>query len=545
MKATVSTAAVGALLVGMLAGCGGSGATSSSGASNVLTVEANTVSSYQRNFNPMSTSANSGTLGPLYEPLLMITAVKPGLARPWLATKYAWADDGTKLTLQLRTGVQWSDGKPFSSKDVAYTFNTLTKYPALNTRGLTDSSVTAPDAHTVVLTFPHTAYAELPSVGLTAPVPQHIFAHQNPTTFANPNPVDTGPFVLKSFSTQVYTYAKNPHYWQAKPKVDELRYPTFSATTFDTALSQGKIDWAGGFVANLDNLFTNRDKAHNKHWFPADGLVSLFMNLSKAPFNDLVLRQAISMAIDRSDLSKLAEDGFEQPASPTGLVLPAFKSFLATQYAKSAFSLDVTKANTLLDNAGYKKGSNGIRSDKSGKPLSFSLIVPSGYVDWVTMSGLIKNQLQKIGITVKPQGQSVAAWLSALKDGNYQMAIEGSTSGSTPYYLYRNVLSSKLTAPTGKAAASNYSRWSDPQTDKLLSQFSATNNLTTQKQAIAGIEQIMVTKLPFIPLLGSSDWAEFRTTKFTGWPSSSDQYAMPAPFENPDNLLVLLHLQPA
>jgi len=437
----------GALLVvsACSAGSGGSAARK-----NTLTIEATGAPSFIRNFNPLSSSANSGTGGLLYEPLLVFTPVQPGKATPWLATGSTWADGGKKLTFTLRDKVQWSDGKPFSSKDVVYTFDTIKKYPDLNTKGIAFTSVTAPDARTVVLTFSSPAYARLSDIGGVTPVPQHSFGPQDPTKFTNPNPVTSGPYTLKSFAAQVYRFTKNPHYWQpAKVKVSDIEYPAYSPASFTTALSQGRIDWAGGFVANIDKIYTNKDKSHNKHWFPQDGIVALYLNLTKKPFDDVALRKAISTAIDRNALSTVAESGYEKPASPTGLVLPAFQSYLSPSYADAAFSTDVSAANTMLDQAGYPEGSDGVRNDKSGKPLAFSLVIPSGYVDWVTAAKLLQSQLKKVGIKVTPQGISAQDWVGKLKNGTFQMAIRGIAAGADPYFMYRGMLSSALTAPAG------------------------------------------------------------------------------------------------
>lgn len=533
----------GALLVATACGSGSGGGSSSP--KHTLTIEATGAPSFIRNFNPLSSSANSGSSGLLYEPLLIFTPVHPGVATPWLATKYRWADGGKQLTFTLRDKVQWSDGKPFTSKDVVYTFQTLKKYPDLNTKGITFNSVTAPNASTVVLTFPTTAYARLADIGGITPVPQHTFSSQDPTKFTNPNPVTSGPYKLKSFAAQVYRFTKNPHFWQAsKIKVTDIEYPAYSPASFTTALSQGRIDWAGGFVANIDRIYTSKDKAHNKHWFPQDGIVALYLNLTHKPFDDVTLRKAISLAVDRKALSTVAENGYEKPASPTGLVLPAFQSYLSPEYANSSFSQDVSTANKLLDQAGYTKGSDGVRQDKSGKKLAFSLVIPSGYVDWVTAAKLLQSQLKKVGIKVTPQGISAQDWAGKLKNGTFQMAIRGIAAGADPYFMYRGMLSSALSAKVGQPAASNYERWTDPATDKQLSTYANTTDTATRKQAIAAIEKTIVDKLPVIPLLGSANWCEYRTTKFTGWPTPDNVYAMPAPYSAPDNLLVIMHLKP-
>lgn len=527
-----------------LAGCGGG--TQQSGGKDTLVVMADSAASYQRNFNPYSTAVNAGAKGLIYEPLTIYTPMKPGQPAPWLATSSQWSDGGHKLTISLRTGVRWSDGKPFTSKDVAFTFDMLRKTPALNTTNVTATSATATDAKTVVLTFAQPGFAQTQKIGAIMPVAEHTYAGKDPMTFADPNPIGTGPYTLDTFSTQVYTYKANPTYWQAdRISVKKIQYPAVSANSFDSLLGQGRLDWAGGFVAHVDRIFVNKDKTHNQYWYPADGLVNLVSNLKRAPLDSLPVRKAISSAIDRAALSKVAVLGYENPASPTGLVRPAYDSFLNPQYRDLEFKTDAAAANTQLDQAGFRKGADGIRVGPNGKKLAFTMLVPSGFSDWVTMARLIQSQLKAIGIQIDPQGKSTQAWKSALKTGNYDMAIAGSVGGSTPYDLYKPFLSSKLTAPIGQQALSNYSRWSDPATDGLLATFDQTDNQTQLQNAVYGLEKVMVEQLPVIPLLGSANWSQTRTTKFTGWPSATNPYALPAPYQFPDNLLVITNLKRA
>src|SRR5205823_5407497 len=109
-------------------------------------------------------------------------------------------------------------------------------------------------------------------------------------------------------------------------------------------------------------------------WFPPASVQTLYLNTAKFPFSLLPIRQAMSLAIDRNQLYKVGESGYEPPASPTGLVLPNNNSYLAPQYANTTFSVDTAKATSLIEGAGFTKGPNGIYQ-KGGKQLAFSLNV--------------------------------------------------------------------------------------------------------------------------------------------------------------------------
>src|SRR6185312_1433241 len=97
-------------------------------------------------------------------------------------------------------------------------------------------------------------------------------------------------------------------------------------------------------------------------------------------------------------------------------------------------------------------------------------------------------------------------------------------------------------AAVGKQAASNFERWMDPTTDKLLNQYATTADATIQQQALNGLQQIMVEQLPSIPLVYGATWYEYSSRNFTGWPTADNAYASPAPFDFPDAEIVALNL---
>lgn len=535
----------------LLSACGGAATTqSSSTKSTVLTITTGPKGDFTRAFGPMAPNPDDGTLGYIYETLLFFNRMD-GSIKPWLASSYQFASDAKSVTFTLRQGVKWSDGQPFTSDDVVFTLNLLKQYPAADTNGLWQyiQNVTAPDANTVTVSF-NTPYTPILWYlgGQTWIVPKHLWANVgDPGKYTNPNPVGTGPFVLKSFTPQLIVLDKNPSYWQpGKPQVTELRFPSFNSNTgAELVLARGDLDWTGLFTPDIEKTYVAKDPAHNKYWFPPSNVVMLYLNTAKAPFNQLAVRQAISSALDRQQMFKVAESGYEPVAHPTGLVLPAQKSFLASDYANSAFTQDATKSTQLLESAGFKKGSDGIYVDKNGKRISFAINVVTGWTDWVTNCQIMSNNLKAIGMDVTVNAISFNAYYSALQLGNFDAAISWTNPGPTPFFLYNSLLNSHNTAAVGKTASSNWERWSDPTTDKLLNQYATSADPNVQQTALAGIQKVMVEQLPSIPLVYGATWNEYSTRRFTGWPSADNPYAMPAPFDYPDNAVVVLNLVPA
>jgi peptide/nickel transport system substrate-binding protein len=151
---------------------------------------------FQRNFNPFMTAARRDfTNGAIYEPLMIITTAGKGHTYPWLATKYAWTNHNKSLLVTLRSGVKWSDGKPFTSADVVFTFAYGKKYATADETGLMQkgivTSVKAKGPNAVLFTFKTVNTTVLPQLLSTNTmiIPQHIWAKvKNPDTWTNPNP---------------------------------------------------------------------------------------------------------------------------------------------------------------------------------------------------------------------------------------------------------------------------------------------------------------------------------------------------------------------
>ncbi len=526
----------------ILAGCGNQGTTTSQYGGTV-TVAPGPYGQFTRNFNPfLPNSWRQGTGGMIYETLLAINRLS-GKTDPWLASSYTWNSDATSITFNLRTNVKWTDGQDFTSGDVKFTLDLLKQFPALDSGGLWKaiSDVSTPDAHTVVVNFKAPSVPILWNLGgQMYIVPQHIWKDiKDPTTETNPNPVGSGPFTLGSFSAQVYTLTKNKNYWQAgKPYVDALRYPAYDANAAaDVLLSTGQLDWAGVFSPNVEKTFVGRDPQHNHIWFPPTNVVMLYVNMTKAPFNNLAVRQAISAAIDREALSKQAELGYEPVAHPTALVLPANEAWLDPQYKDTKFTLDPSNAEKILQDAGFTKGSDGVYADASGHKLEFKMNVVTGWSDWVTAVQIMAQNLNAVGMKVTVNAISFNDYIAALSNATFDTSISWTNPGPTPYYLYYSLLAS---SNAGVASASNWMRWKDTTTDQLLNQYASSTDENVQKQAIAGIQKIMVEQIPAIPLMEGAMWYEYSDARFVGWPNEDNPYEAAAPWNAPDAARVAL-----
>jgi peptide/nickel transport system substrate-binding protein len=545
-----------------LAGCGSSSSSSSSassgsnasskaastGSAAVLTVESSQQNSVTQNFNPFVSSSAASLLGAtslIYEPLLQTNAVKPGVYYPWLATGYTWSHGGDSITFTIRSGVKWSDGTALTAADVAFTYKMLKQYADVNTTGLAISSVSS-TGDTVTISFSSPQYANLQNIaGQVYIVPQAIWSKVgDPGKYTDANPVGSGPYTLAGFTPQGFTLKANADYWGGKPAVSSVEFPTYaSANAALSALQTDQLLWGGNFIPGVQQVFVSGSPNHHV-WFPPVQTNSLQPNLNKFPTNQLAVRKAISLAIDRTALSQQAEGGLEPPVSnASGLTLPVFQQFLSSSVTADMLPAhsNIAAAKAVLEAAGYVLGSDGLFRTKSGQKLTIDITNPSSFSDYAAGDAMIAKWLRQAGIDATFVGQSVTAWSSDIATGNYQLTQHWSQTSVAPYQLYNNWLNSALATSN---AAGDYERLNDPNVDAMLTKLAADNTVSSQQADLTPIEQYVATNLPVIPTVYGVVFDEYNTGKFTGWPSAANPYESGSP-NAPTNEVVILHLKPA
>ncbi len=548
--AAVAVLGLVAAACGSSGGGGGGAASGGGGAPNSVTISDEFGETWNCQFNPYSSSDLYFSFGTIYEELVYQDVLKSGAPTPWLASKWAWSNGNKTLTFTIRKGVTWSSGKPFSAKDVVFSFDLLKKYPALdlNSDWSVLKSVSLSGSDQVVFQFKTAAVPYFYYIaGETPIVPQYIWSSvKNPVTYLDQHPIGTGPFTLHSCSGANIQYKKNPHYWQpGLPKIETVNFPSYlSNTPANQDLANGTDQWGSQFIPNIKSVYLSANPKYYHYWFEPVANVSIFINLKNSILSNLAVRRAMAYAVNRPQVSKIGEYGYEPPANQTGIVKPTFSSWydssLASQYG-NAYAYDPHKAISILQAAGYTKNSSGI-FQKNGHPLSFTIVNNGGYSDWVAAVNVIQSNLKAVGIQLKPENLSNTTWTSDVLDGNYQLAYDAETGGPGPYYELRQWLYSPNTAPIGKSAATNWERYSNPATDSLIRQYAATTSAATQHQIVDQLEKVLLTDVPVIPVTEEVDWYQYDTQHLGGWVTPQNPYAQPAQYAAPDWGVVLLHL---
>jgi peptide/nickel transport system substrate-binding protein len=529
-----------------LAACSGSGSDNSSSSSSVLTIQGDAGNpTLVENFNPFSTTQLEGTRL-LYEPLEIVSTVD-GTYTPFLATGHEFTNP-TTLVYTIRPGVQWSDGKPFTANDVVFTFNLLKQDPALDTTGVWAQlkSVTASgDKVTVSFKAPNVPFAA--TVSQVPIVPEHLWSSMSkPDTDPNTKPVGTGPFTLKSFAPTQYTFAKNADYWQAsKIAPTEVDFPAQSSnqSTNQLDVSSGKFDWSYNYLPDVQQTYVSKDPSIRTYWFPPGGTIGLFLNLTKAPYDNVDFRKGLSLSLDRATIAQKAVNGYTDAASLSGLILPNEQKWLDPSLPnQGVVAQDPTAAKAAFAKAGYTL--QGGKLVKGGQQAVMTLVMPNNFSDWIAAGKEISTQLEAAGIDVKLDLPQYAQYEKEIQAGTFDVAIGGFGGSGSPYTDFNNALNSAYAAPINTPTVNNFERFKSPEVDRALATLASATSQSEQQQATYTLENVMYDQVPIVLMYYGGSWGLFQTSHFTGWPSDSDPYSLPTPYNNA-MLLIVTHLTKA
>ncbi|HMD25792.1 MAG TPA: ABC transporter substrate-binding protein, partial [Streptosporangiaceae bacterium] len=544
-----------------LAACSSSSSSSSSASSTgsaattgkTLVMESSPETTITQAFNPFVPTQSAygmGATGLIYEPLIQFDLASPTISYPWLATSYAWSNGDKTITFTIRQGVKWNNGTALTPADVAFTFDLVKANAAINSGGLTISSVST-SGNTVTLTFPTSQYTNLEQIAGQAIVPKSQWNGVNPGTFTDANPVGTGPYMLGSFTPQGFILKKNPYYWQpADVQVPTVDFPAYTSNTGAlNALFDNQIDWTGNYIPGLQKNFVATDPAHHNYWEAAGGDESLEPNLTKWPTNQLAVRQAMSLAVNRSLLASEGEAGLASPITESGgLTLPTFQAWAGpVSSATMPSTSNVAAAEQVLTKAGFTKGSNGF-FEKGGKEVSVTIISPTAYTDMAEVDSIAAQQMKAAGINATYQGLSTDAWNSDVASGDFSVTEHWSNGGISPVNMYNGWLNSTLAS--GSAAVGDYERLSDPALNADLATLAGATTVSAQATALVPLEQYIAANLPIIPVTTAPEWFEYNSQNYTGWPTQQNPYdsGQPSGTNNGPGSgtdeVVILHLHP-
>lgn len=541
---------LGALVLSGCAGGTSGGSSASTGSLTIAKPDGAAVLATQIN-NPFITTGSGMSLGydrMIYEPLALVNPVGKNETTPWLADKVEWNADYTQLTVHPRAGVKWSDGQDFTADDIIFTFTMIKNTPALDLAGLKLSGI-AKDGDNVVLSFSESKFVKQGDVLQTAIVPEHQWKGiADPSKDAVKDAIGTGPYTVKSFSSQGVVLSARTDYWGGTVPVAELKYLEYNDNTgLLRALQTKEVDWAQIFITDYQTNYVDKDPQHNVFWganvLSPDMIV---VNTTKAPFNDVAFRKAVNMVIDRkAHAEKARSNAGPELTNVTGIPQPTGDQYIAPEYKDQNFMIDVDGAKKVLTDAGYT-WKDGALMDPSGAPVSFTLQDPQGWNDYVTGIQLVATQVKNtLGADAKVATPDANTWFGNLSSGNFDAALHWSGSGSNPWHIYDDVMNGAyLQQASGGQVSDNFGRYDNPTATALLQKYASASDDATRTDTLNQIQKIFVEDVPAIPIGTHPTLGEYNTRSFVGWPSEDDQYATADPTA-PSAVQVVMKLTPA
>jgi peptide/nickel transport system substrate-binding protein len=420
----------------------------------------------------------------------LLVQLNPDLTvRPDLAEKWDISPDGKTYTFSLRKGVKFHSGHPLVAADVKYTFERLvdkaTASPNASLLAPVDS-ITTPDDSTVVMALTKADASFL--TNLTGPA----------TAIINKDAVDkngdltktadgTGPFKFKEYvpNTRV-VLERNPDYYEmGKPYVDGIEMTIAADDTSRTAaVRTGTVDFIE-YAPLKDIPSLKSDSSLAMAGDQNTNIRFVGLNVTRKPFSDLKVRQAIALAVDREAVLGPAVFGFGTPT--VEIFPPGYWAGLGTKPEAT----DIAKAKQLLADAGYPSG------------FSTTILSWSQYSFLSNAAVVFQEQLKQIGISADVNLEENAAFIKDYLDNNFDLTVSGTSAYVDPNDIYlRNF---------GTAQPSNAVRYSNPKADELIAAGVATTDQAKRKQIYQQLQQLLLDDVPWINLYIANQFEAMKT----------------------------------
>ena len=306
-----------------------------------------------------------------------------------------------------------------------------------------------------------------------------------------------------------------------------MRQPAYTGNDqANLATVNGENDYAANFIPDIEKTFVAKDPANNGYWFPSVGAtVMLYLNTTKKPFDDVNVRKAISMAIDRDQIATVAEYGYTKPADVTGLsdAYPNYKVADTSTLGDDWTKLNVDKANQMLDAAGLKKGADGMRTLADGTALTYDINVVNGWSDWVSACQIIAQGMKAIGINATVKPYDFSTWYDRVSKGQLRHVhrLEFGRRDSvqllsrTDVPAFFQALSANQPARTGSATSARPATTCSPSSP-------LSRTLLKRRMSLPSFSRPSLTKRPLYRSSLAQSWYEYNNTRFTGSPTKDN-----------------------
>lgn len=437
---------------------------------------------------------------------------------PALAESYEVSEDNLKITFKLRSNVTWHDGKPFTAKDVAFTFTSIADPNYTGPRfaeieklvgaqdyrdGKADTvtGIEVIDEQTISFTYSEVYAAALANFAIRGILPEHIWGaipvrEWEKQTELLTKPIGTGAFKLVNFVPDQYVeLVRNDDYFLGAPKLEKVILKVSNQETAQGELVNGTLDIAALSSFKQQDLDTYTSAGKKILEYPSASYQFMTMNNENPLFADKRVRQAITYAINREGLVNQLLEGH-------GAIINAPLAVSSWAYPKEGladYTYDTAKAQSLLAEAGWTV-ENGVLQ-KEGTAFKVELLVPTGNKVREQSAPIIQQNLKDLGIEVNISTMDFASVKAKVyEEHSYEMALMGFSLELDPADA-KSYWSSEL---LGKPSF-NFANFNNVQSDTLLNQAAQSLNQDERKVYYNEWAKLLNEEVPFVYLYSPNE----------------------------------------
>jgi peptide/nickel transport system substrate-binding protein len=492
-------------------------------------------------WNPLYPSRTSATIGLVYETLFAYNPLT-NEHKPWLADSGEWISD-TVYEVNLRNGIHWSDGEPLTAVDVVFTYeiardNELPYTPIWRTL----EEVKALSLTKVQFVFNNPSYQEWQIELYSRPIiPKHIWKDipsDQLMIIANENPVGSGPYKSGVGGADRIVWDRDDNWWgnevfgQPKPKqiVEMIIYENNVALGM---LMQRTLDLSNYFIPGVPSI---KDAFGLTTWYDEAPFMLqantavLYLNTQRAPLDDAEFRRALAFAVNPEVIVERVFEYMVPTADPTGLFGGWTDYRDAEVVEEYGFYYDPEVAKQMLDEAGYVDADgDGWRDLPDGSAMSFEIIVPAGWTDWMESIRIISEHFRAIGINATPAFPDQSVYENRMFTGNFDMLINNYGSGvsGSPFSYWNWIANHNI--HRDQVTEGNFGRYDNQELFDLIFEFNQILPMTEESLAVASeIQKILLQEMPAIPFWLNGMWAQTTSKYWTNWPTENNPVGYPS-----------------
>ena len=445
---------------------------------------------------------------------------------PYLAEDYSVSEDGMTYTFQLRKGVSFTDGTPFTAEDVKFTFDYMKEHPYkwVSVSMVEEASVV--DEHTVEIRLNKTYNPFLSDVAGSLPIlPKHIWENvTEPETFTEPEAaISTGPFILENYDAAAgtYTFKANEDYFYGDVQIDKLVIANVSGGDSKEALLSGEIAAAPN-ISYKAAMSLKDSPEYTVLEGPGLSVTRLYFNFDEEAMAVKEIRQAMYHAVNLDEIVEKAYGGAGYAGS-AGHVQPGTPWYNPDirQYA-----YDVETAKKMLSEAGAADSNGDGILEYNGEEMSYTLTFSENDEK---LAELLVSYMKAVGIELIPQSADDATVKAAISEGNFELAFNTNGSfGGDPVFLSRFATAGADGAPsvTGQGGKT----WESEEYNKIYNESAVEQDDAKRREQVNALQEIIAEELPCLTLYYKKAVAAYNNTIFDGFYYTPDGISIAVPF---------------